>query len=68
MKVKVNENLTSIINYINDTEKTVSWFEIVQYSIDYRMYQELYINQAIIQKLMDEHNSAIRSGSWKKPN
>lgn len=68
MKVKVNENLTSIINYINDSETTVSWSELVQYSIDYRMYQELYINQAIIQKLMDEHNSAIRSGSWKKPN
>ena len=68
MKVKVNENLTSIINYIRDSEKLVTWFELVQFCIDYRMYEELYINQSIIHKLILEHNSDIQHGLWKKPN
>lgn len=66
MKVKVNENLTSIINYIKDFEGIVKWFELVQYCIDYRMYEELYVNQSIIQKLMNEHNEDFKLGKWKK--
>lgn len=68
MKIKVNENLTSIINFIRDYEGIVNWDELVQYCLDYRMYEELYINQSIMQRLISEHNDQFRLGKWKKPN
>ena len=56
MKVKVNENLTSLFNFIKEYRGVLSWFELVQWAIDYDMYQELYIHNMIISKLVDEHN------------
>lgn len=67
MKIKINENLTSIINYIRDYEGVVTWFELVQYCLDYRMYEELYVNQTIINRLIVEHNNDYQLGVWKKP-
>lgn len=67
MKVKINENLTSLFNYVNECESYVSWKELVQFALDYKMYQELYMNVHVIQKLIDEHNDDINKGVWKKP-
>lgn len=67
MKIKVTENLTSLINHINECENLSSWFELVQFSIDYGMYEDLYKNHFILQHLMDEHDTQIRNKTWKKP-
>ena len=67
MKIEVNENLFCIINFINDSENKVTWKELVQYAIDYKCYKELYIHQSIIAKILEEHNSSISSGTWRKP-
>lgn len=67
MKIKVNENLTSLINYINECTNYVDWFEFVQFAIDYNMYQELYTHHFILQKLVNEHDKQIQNGTWKKP-
>lgn len=61
MKIKVNENLTSIINYVHDYENEIGWFHLVQYCIDYGMYKELFLNYHIINKLIEEHNHNIRT-------
>lgn len=56
MKIKVNENLTSIMNYIHDHEGSITWHDLMQYCIDYGMYEELYIHRPIIEHLVKEHN------------
>lgn len=67
MKIKVNENLTSLFNYIREYDGIVTWRDIVQYSLDYRLYQELYVNNMIIDRLINEHNSDYLAGKWVKP-
>lgn len=67
MKVKVSENLTSLINHINECETKSSWFDLVQFSIDYGMYEDLYKHHFILQKLMDEHDRQIDNKTWRKP-
>lgn len=67
MKIKVDENFTSIMNYINDYEKEISWFELVQYCIDYAMYETLYKHYFIFDRLINEHNKAIRDHTWVRP-
>lgn len=66
-KVKINENLTSLFNFINDSEKLISWKELVQFALDYDMYEELYLNSHILQKLIDDHDIQVKSGTWAKP-
>lgn len=58
-KIKVNDNLVNILNYINTAEVKISYTELLQYVIDYDMYAEFYYNQMIIIKLIDEHNLNI---------
>lgn len=60
MKIKVNDNLVNILNYINTSEVVISYTELLQYVIDYDMYAEFYYNQMIILKLVDEHNQNIK--------
>lgn len=55
-KIKVNENLTNIINFIHSRTVPVTWFDLVQYCIDYDLYKELYLNHFLISKLLDEKN------------
>lgn len=68
MQIKVNENLTSIFNFINDCETEMTYKNLVQFCIDYKCYKELYIHQSIINKLVEEHNYDIKGGLWVKPN
>lgn len=67
MKIKINENFTSIMNHINDLETTVKWFDLVQYTIDYDMYEELYKHHFIFEHLIQEHNQSIKDHTWVKP-
>lgn len=67
MKIKINENFTSIMNHINDYEKKISWFELIQYCIDYGMYKELYEHYFIFDKLIQEHNQSIMDHTWVNP-
>lgn len=61
MKVYVNYNLTSIFNYIHDSNEYISWYELVSWCLDMQYYKELYLNHFIIKYLLDEHNSYIES-------
>lgn len=67
MKIEVNENLTSLINYIHDSDKEVTVKELVQFAIDYKCFKELYIYWSVIQALNEEHTKALLQHTWKKP-
>lgn len=54
MKIKVNDNLTNIFNYIDSAVSEFSFKDLVQYCLDYDLYQEFYLNQQIIFRLYDE--------------
>lgn len=62
MKIKVNDNLTNIFNYIQSTKTEISFYDLVQYVLDYDLYQEFYLNQQIIYRLLDEKNRLIIEG------
>lgn len=62
MKIKVNDNLTNIFNYIQSTKTEISFHDLVQYVLDYDLYQEFYLNQQIIYRLLDEKNRSISEG------
>ena len=62
MKIKVNDNLTNIFNYIQSSKTELSFHDLVQYCLDYDLYQEFYLNQQIIYRLFDEKNRLIREG------
>lgn len=66
-KIEVNENLSSIFNYINDYEKVIDYKDLLQYCIDYGLYKEFYLNYPIINRLIEFHDSQVLSGSWVKP-
>lgn len=53
-KIKVNDNLTNIFNFIQSALKPFTFQELVQYVLDYDLYQEFYLNQQIIYRLYDE--------------
>lgn len=56
IKIKVNDNLNSIFNYINSKNDFVTWEELIQWCIDYDCYKELYTNHFLIAHLILEHN------------
>ena len=62
MKIKVNDNLVNILNYINTADKHISYLELFQFVIDYDLYAEFYYNQQIILKLVEEKNELIKKG------
>lgn len=60
MKIKVNDNLTNIFNYIQANPEFIEFHDLVQYVIDYDLYREFYLNQQIIFRLLDEHNRKMK--------
>lgn len=60
MKVKFNQKLLSIFNYIDTCENPISFDDIVSWSIDMDCYTELYVNYHIIEKLRIEHNEDVQ--------
>lgn len=68
VKIKVNEELTSIFNYVNSEMGVVLWSELIQYCIDYGLYKELYLNHFIIERLVTEHNEKVKISNQKNIN
>lgn len=60
-KVGYTEDLNSIINYINTSEKKVYLSDLIQFCVDYELFVELYMNYPIIHDLIDEHNKKVSS-------
>lgn len=58
-KIKVNDNLLNIFNFIQSNLKPIGYNELLQYVLDYDLYQEFYLNHAIIIKLFDEKNRSF---------
>ena len=56
LKIKVNDNLNSIYNFINSKNDKISWYELIQWCIDYDCYKELYSNHFLINHVLEEHN------------
>lgn len=66
MKIKVNDNLTNIFNYIDSQLTEFSFKDLVQYVLDYDLYQEFYLNQQIIFKLYEEKNRLFKERKDEK--
>lgn len=60
-KVGYTEDLNSIINYINTSEKSVYLSDLIQFCVDYELFIELYMNYPIIHDLINEHNKKVSS-------
>ena len=60
-KIKVNDNLTNIFNFIQSALKPFTFQELIQYVLDYDLYQEFYLNQQIIYRLYDEKIKQLTS-------
>lgn len=59
MKIKVNDNFTNILNYIHACEHRLSYYDLLQYCIDYDQYKELYNNYHIFKDILIEHNKSL---------
>lgn len=59
-KIKVNDNLTNIFNFIQSSKEELSFMDLIQYCIDYDLYKEFYLNQQIIFRLLDEKNQTFK--------
>lgn len=66
LKIEVNDNLTSIFNFIQDSREIITFHDLVQFCIDFECYKELYLNQDIIYKLLVERNDIIENEILKK--
>lgn len=59
-KIGVNENLTSIITYINTSPKIVLMKDLIQFVIDYDMFIEFYMNYNWLSDMISEHNKGVQ--------
>lgn len=66
MKIKVNDNLTNIFNFIESRTEPIKYQELVQFVIDYDLYQEFYMNNVIVNKLFDEKMKSFERGNNEK--
>lgn len=55
-KLGYSEGLDSLITYIKTSEKYITWVELIQFSVDYDIYVDLYMNLNIIDRVMYEKN------------
>lgn len=67
-KIIVNEDLQSIFNYVSTNENVVTWQELIMFVTDYHIYEQLYLNHMIIEKLVNEHNISVLNGTYVKKN
>ena len=66
MKIKVNDNLTMIFQFINEALTPFGYNELIQYCIDFQLYKEFYIHNHIINKLYDQKMEDLRKNAIKK--
>lgn len=58
-KIGVTEGLTNLLTYITTNNKVVMYKDLLQYSIDYDCFIDLYMNLNLIDRLLIEHNKTI---------
>ena len=68
MKIKVNDNLTNIFNYIETQMVPFTLYDLVQYILDYDLYQEFYLNQQLIYRLYYEKIKSFENRKEEKKN
>lgn len=66
MKIEVNDNFNMIQNYILSAVEYVSFKDLLQYCIDYQLYEELYVNITVFKILLDEKNLSFKQSDNKK--
>lgn len=60
MRIKVNDNLIMIFQFINECTAVVGYNELIQYCIDFELYKEFYTHNHIINKLFDWKMEELR--------
>lgn len=66
MRIKVNDNLIMIFQFINELLAPVGYNELIQYCIDFQLYKEFYQHNHIINKLYDWKMEELRKNGIKK--
>lgn len=59
MKIKYNNDLDMLINFIRSSSELISFDELLSYSVSMEIYPTLLINLEILEKLRDEQNEKI---------
>lgn len=60
-KVGVTEGFSTLLNYVNTNPHIVYYQDIIQFSIDYDCFIDLYMNLQIFDRLIIEHNKKVLS-------
>lgn len=64
MKIKINDNFNSLLNFIRAADHEITFYELIQFVIDYDLFKEFYPNYHLFRDILLEHNQDIRSGKW----
>lgn len=59
MKIEINDNFNMIQNYILSALEPIKFKDLLQYCIDYQLYEELYVNLTVFKILIDEKNLSL---------
>lgn len=59
VKIEINDNLKTLLNYVESALEPISFYDLVQFSIDFECYKEFYINMEILDKLRIEKNIEV---------
>lgn len=66
VKIEINDNLHTLLNYIGSALEPISFNDLVQFSIDFECYKEFYINLEILDKLRIEKNAEVEERMRKE--
>lgn len=66
MKIEINDNFNMIQNYILSALEPVKFKDLLQYCIDYQLYEELYVNLTVFKILIDEKNLSLDKSNNKE--
>lgn len=63
IKVKINDNLHAILNYLRSYEYHIDLIDLVQWCDDFGYYKELYEHFHILYPVLIEHNRVFKKSS-----
>lgn len=66
MKIEINDNFNMIQNYILSALEPIKFKDLLQYCIDYQLYEELYVNLTVFKILIDEKNLSLVESNNKE--
>lgn len=66
MKIEINDNFNMIQNYILSALEPIKFKDLLQYCIDYQLYEELYVNLTVFKILIDEKNLSLDESNNKE--